>query len=899
MSNVVDLLQPLLAGGIQRNHFFNGRLLSAEDLRAEQDASREQARSLALGLGEGVATGLDVLPAPASPPSATPTLRITAGVGFNRLGDPLRLAQDGTLRLVPPTTTAQVDGGLFAACEAPLTQPSLLSASIWVLVARPVSGLEGRAPMADLQAIAAGRGHCGARYATEGLAFRLLPVNPDLPHTLLPAAVDPTGGRQAALRTRIADEMARPGPEAAARLRSLLAHAAIGGEAVPPQAARWGVADALRERGLLSDCDLPLALLVLGPGGLRVLDTWAVRRPCAGPAAVLLQRAQGAGGRRAQEGEAAWQQFQAQLAGLTPAPGAAATRWLHALPAAGWLPAAWNWRAFLGEHAPPEATPVDAALLRERLVQGFGQDPVVLGQRPLAALQVWRAEGVPGVVFGRAQGAELRVDLGQTVATLTLSLLPRSGPVVGSLHAGTRHAALAGAPAGEGARLRVQAEGFEPLETALPPLVAGQVTQAGPLALVPLRGGTIEVLALDEASNQSLGARVLSVRAQQGSQVLDARWDRARDRWVFTDVPAGRWRLVGDAPGHRTTRDDDVGPVEPGQVLSATLLFERIETRLERPELCVAQSAALGTAGALSRIRSARLCLVLAGTVFDAGYHAARQPTLKARRQDGELRFGLEARAGSGRTQSAKLGFTVARSDGVLLSGNGSGPWSDFTPVALKDGALREWVYAWRAWFAVAFDDADLLKRTPQLRVAANYSRPSLAEGQARAFRETPPAWVDFGPFAVPVAIKFDDGRTRAPVAVETGAPFLGKRAAQRLADAGLRDVDDLAWAWTDLLVDATGLMETDLWLAMQEAHQAVARINADRAWVDGLTPEENQRLVQAGYDTDAKLAKATERELEAVLGSAFKARSVRQQVSQATVKPRVAKGAKAPGRLR
>ena len=40
--SAVDLLQPILDGGLQRNNFFNGRLLSAEDLRAEQTATDVQ-----------------------------------------------------------------------------------------------------------------------------------------------------------------------------------------------------------------------------------------------------------------------------------------------------------------------------------------------------------------------------------------------------------------------------------------------------------------------------------------------------------------------------------------------------------------------------------------------------------------------------------------------------------------------------------------------------------------------------------------------------------------------------------------------------------------------------------------------------------------------------------------
>jgi hypothetical protein len=893
MSTVVDLLQPLLAGGIQRNHFFNGRLLSAEDLRAEQDASRAQARGLARGLGAGVAAGLAVGIASRGP---VPTLRVEAGIGFNALGDPVRLAEPCELRLVPPATTATVTGGLFAACEQPLTQPALLSASIWVLVARPVSGLEGRAPMADLQAIAGGRGHCGARWTTEGLAFRLVPVDPGTPHTLLPRALDPTGAKQTALRSRIATLMSTAASEATEQLRSLLAHLALGLDAVPPAATAWGVADALGERGLLSDCDLPLALVVLGAGGLRLVDGWAVRRPCVGLGAVAAWHALGAGARRRAAGEAALQQFQAQLAGLVPVAGAAATRWLHAVPAAGWLPAPWDWRSFLGAHAPPHETPVDAALLRGLVVAGFDQDAVVLGRTPLAAMRVFRAPGVDGVVFARSADAELRFSISPApTADLRLSVQPRSGPAVQALRSAGAAVALAGVPAGEGARLRLQTEGYEPFEAALPLLVGGQVLGGPAVVLVPLKGGTIEVQALDSESNESLGSDVLTLRAVQGSLALEARRDRSRDVWVLQDVPAGRWRVVGEAAGYQTASAENVGPVAPGQTLALPLLFDRVDTRLEQPDLCVAQRAALGTATALRKLSALRLCFVLTGTVFDAGYHATRQPTVKARRVDPDVRFGLESRRKQGGSKSGRLGFTVARSDGALLSTQG-GPWSGYTRVDTPSGAVRDWMYAWRTWFAAALDDGNLLKTEPRLLVSPDYARPTLVEGAARGFRETPPAWVDFGPFAVPVALKFDDGRTKAPVTLEVGAKFLDRRAASALREAGIGTVDDLAWAWTDLLVDATGLLETDLWLAMQEAQEAVLRINDERAWIDGMTVEDNERLKRAGFDDDDKLAKATEAQIVAAVGSAYKGRQIRQQVQKAVVKPRVIKGRKPGG---
>ena len=51
----IELLQPLLEDGIRNVNFFNGRLLSAEDMRAEQVASRLQHQLLGQAIGEGIA----------------------------------------------------------------------------------------------------------------------------------------------------------------------------------------------------------------------------------------------------------------------------------------------------------------------------------------------------------------------------------------------------------------------------------------------------------------------------------------------------------------------------------------------------------------------------------------------------------------------------------------------------------------------------------------------------------------------------------------------------------------------------------------------------------------------------------------------------------------------------
>ncbi len=51
---------PFLDGGIRSTNFFNGRLLSREDLQREQDAERAVHERLGRALGTGIAYGLEV-----------------------------------------------------------------------------------------------------------------------------------------------------------------------------------------------------------------------------------------------------------------------------------------------------------------------------------------------------------------------------------------------------------------------------------------------------------------------------------------------------------------------------------------------------------------------------------------------------------------------------------------------------------------------------------------------------------------------------------------------------------------------------------------------------------------------------------------------------------------------
>src|SRR3970282_1797040 len=83
------LQQTILDGGIRAVNFFNGRLLTGEDLAREQTARREADRRLGLALGDGVARGLEV--AEAKDQSYGTAATVAAGLAINRRGQTLHL----------------------------------------------------------------------------------------------------------------------------------------------------------------------------------------------------------------------------------------------------------------------------------------------------------------------------------------------------------------------------------------------------------------------------------------------------------------------------------------------------------------------------------------------------------------------------------------------------------------------------------------------------------------------------------------------------------------------------------------------------------------------------------------------------------------------------------------
>jgi hypothetical protein len=404
-----ELLEPILTGGIANTNFFNGRLLTAEDLRTEQAANRAQHEQLAHAIGEGVAYGLEVrlADAMASPPTAPAVVRVTKGLALNRNGDAVALTADTEVALVAATTAQATTAGLFAECQPP--QAVLTNLGLYILTIMPASGFQGRAPMTELGGGAGIGTGCGSRNVVEGVKFRLLQFG---------AATAATGttlrGQVGALATQIdndlvqlagltgttADGMKLQVAEELSRLRNMAAHLCFGTDSFAdfttnpfPRSdgtipgAQFGALDDLRARQLLSDCEVPLALLYWGRRGVEFVDWWAVRRPVFGIAASpIWTRILSA--RRAAESMAMLLQFQQHVEDLrtaAPSQGAVAAirggDYFRYLPPCGFLPVlgvgagpAFDTSTFFTGHVLSFATEIAgsqlAALVNDALMYG-------------------------------------------------------------------------------------------------------------------------------------------------------------------------------------------------------------------------------------------------------------------------------------------------------------------------------------------------------------------------------------------------------------------------------------------------------------------------------------------------------------------------------------------------
>jgi hypothetical protein len=124
--STVRLNQPVAAGGTPRTYFFNGRLLSAEDLKREQTLRETGQSQLARLIGCGIAAGLDV-----SGGAGSSALSIAAGLGVTPSGQVIDI---DTLDLDLAGAASSRRPGGFGTCAAAMANLEAPAAGIYLLV---------------------------------------------------------------------------------------------------------------------------------------------------------------------------------------------------------------------------------------------------------------------------------------------------------------------------------------------------------------------------------------------------------------------------------------------------------------------------------------------------------------------------------------------------------------------------------------------------------------------------------------------------------------------------------------------------------------------------------------------------------------------------------------------
>lgn len=398
---------------IRSVNFFNGRLLSAEDLNTEKSANRDAHKQLGRTLGDGIAYGLEVRLSDDSS-AAQPRLVISKGLAVNRRGRTLELLDSPTLLLRRPTNVNPSNGSGkttsagFEDCTPPQGGVYLASnEGLYLLTLAPDEQDEGRAMVSGMSN---GNVDCNIRYKIDAVQFRLREITDMFLSdvlavtTALKSLTKGTADYETERRHQIH------------LLRNKVAHVCFGSADERRQAwitspfdaisSLYGLLDDLRSKEQLTDCEVPLAILYWASDGLQFVDMWCVRRRINGARdsaawspkelAQLSSEAKPAWSpqeleRRISETEAIWMQFQSQIAEMlaneSDLSKISATQRFRFLPPAGYLPIqdkgqtkGFVAETFLAGHLPRVVGLIEANQVRALVQQSFVHEPLELEQ---------------------------------------------------------------------------------------------------------------------------------------------------------------------------------------------------------------------------------------------------------------------------------------------------------------------------------------------------------------------------------------------------------------------------------------------------------------------------------------------------------------------------------------
>ena len=227
-------------------NFFNGRLLTGDDLTQEQATNRDARQRLGEALGDGVVWGLQVKASPGDT-----VVQVGEGEAVNRLGQVLFLSQSQTISLLQaPKSESTTRVRWFNACETtPVGYAS--DAGLYLLTLCPAEGVADRAPLSGLSSSVT---PCNSKYRLEGVQFKLILIAVSEPH----------------------DDKFRN----ATAYEDFFAFEAVKSSLEVPfstQDESYGKMDGLRPDSL-TDGDVPLALIYRDANGIEYADNWPVRR---------------------------------------------------------------------------------------------------------------------------------------------------------------------------------------------------------------------------------------------------------------------------------------------------------------------------------------------------------------------------------------------------------------------------------------------------------------------------------------------------------------------------------------------------------------------------------------------------------------------------------------------
>jgi hypothetical protein len=605
--SAVDLLNPILEGGISSVNFFNGRLLTANDLSREQEANREAARRLGQAIGAGVAYGLEVSKSTSKDSTKdTPLLTIESGLAINRRGQTLRLENQTDISLIRQTNTDSANPPQFAECLPLQFGASFSGDGVFVLTISPTTQNKGRATVSGLDGALA---RCNTDVVVSAVQFRLIQV---------PATVLAEVSNQKKLRNHLAY-----------RFFGAAQTASFAADPIGTTLDDYGL---LGNLSTLTECDVPLALLNWSTsGGIEFIDHWSVRRRIT--QSTLYQHWNGlVSERRRSEAEAAFLQFQEHLNaimgdGSVSLSTLQADQYFEYLPAAGFLPnsgGGLDLATFLGPYAPTTTTSVDEGIMRARLQRALLTEPIRINSfvdavaanvKPPAPVDLLVSPNHDNfVLFARSEQSRIRVFLTPQPSDLDDLVIAASTDSTSET--------LFAYPAPNNKRFEFQH--VEPasylIDVTLPgyqkpdltPVQGiGGRTSDVTIQLTPVPRGSLSVDVVETKSPPvNINDKVQSVSAKDSDGNVFVAIHSAGGEWIISDLLSDKYDVSVAASGYTANAVLDV-VVTANQTTDVEVKAQAIQSSKQTPATCVSTKAIVSK----SKV-TLRVCMNLKGLTF-------------------------------------------------------------------------------------------------------------------------------------------------------------------------------------------------------------------------------------------------------------------------------------------